>query len=171
MLHSHDMQIFAFFLNPQIPEFVTLEVNVCYKLLFQQLPLNPCQYQSETWPQGSVNYDLHLQLVFDLTHLAREYFEKMAFKKNKKRNFKQLYLKSQHEFRLKTNIFRKFIQFSFKQNGFLYAPHDKGLHPYNPQCRCQWLAGVKELVFKTTSQSQAFLRFSLNKLEAKYVHI
>ena len=31
---------------------------------------------------------------FYLTHTAREYFEKLAFKKNKKRNFKRLYLKS-----------------------------------------------------------------------------
>ena len=30
----------------------------------------------------------------NLTQSAREYFEKLAFKKNKKRNFKRLYLKS-----------------------------------------------------------------------------
>ena len=29
-----------------------------------------------------------------LTHSAREYFEKLAFKKKKKSNFKRLYLKS-----------------------------------------------------------------------------
>ena len=31
---------------------------------------------------------------FYLTHSSREYFEKLAFKKNKKHNFKLLYLKS-----------------------------------------------------------------------------
>ena len=50
----------------------------------------------------------------NLTQSAREYFEKLAFKKSKKRNFKRLYLKSQVEFSVETNIFRKFIQFSSK---------------------------------------------------------
>ena len=52
-----------------------------------------------------------------LTHSAREYFEKLTFKKSKTR----LYLKSQVEFRDETNIFRKFIQFSLKQGCFLRA--------------------------------------------------
>ena len=56
-----------------------------------------------------------------LTHSAGEYFEKVAFKKNKKRNFKRLYLKSQGQFRVQTNIFRNFIQFSSKQSSFLHA--------------------------------------------------
>ena len=34
MFHSHDIQIFAFFLNPQFLQFVTLEINVYQQLLF-----------------------------------------------------------------------------------------------------------------------------------------
>ena len=40
--------------------------------------------------------EINLPLIFlwDLTHSTREYFEKLAFKKNKQRKFKRLYLKS-----------------------------------------------------------------------------
>ena len=46
-----------------------------------------------------------------LTHSAREYFEKVALKKNKTCNFKRSPLKSSGQFWVETNIFRKFIQF------------------------------------------------------------
>ena len=50
-----------------------------------------------------------------------------------KHNFKQLYLKSLGQFRVKTNIFSKSIQFSLKQSCFLYAPpiwvHSRGALP------------------------------------------
>ena len=52
-----------------------------------------------------------------LTHSAWEYFEKLAFKKTKTRNFKRFYLKSWREFR--------------------DAINGRGLRPYNPWCRCQ----------------------------------
>ena len=55
---------------------------------------------------------------FYLTHSACEYSEKLALKKNKYGNFKRLYLKSYSKFRVKTSVFRKFIQFSSKQSGF-----------------------------------------------------
>ena len=68
-----------------------------------------------------------------LTHSAREYFEKVAFKKSKKRNFERLYLKNWDEFKFKTNMFWKLIQFSFKQGGLYQAPsiwvHGRGLRP------------------------------------------
>ena len=84
-----------------------------------------------------------------LTHSAREYFEKLAFQKNKKSNFKRLYLKSQDIFRVNTNLFRKFMQFSLEKGGFLHAlptwVHGWGLRLLQPQCRCQRLARLKEL--------------------------
>ena len=56
-----------------------------------------------------------------LTHSAREYFEKLVFKKTKKSKFKRSYLKSDGEFRVETNVFRKFIQISSKQRCFLHV--------------------------------------------------
>ena len=51
-------------------------------------------------------------------------------KRNKKRNFKRLYLKSYGEFRVKTNIFKKFIQFSSKRWWFALPTwvHGRGLY-------------------------------------------
>ena len=73
---------------------------------------------------------------FDLTHSAREYFEKLTLKKSKKRNFKRLYLKSSGEFRVETKIFRTSIQFSSKEGCFLHAlptwVHGRRLHPLQP---------------------------------------
>ena len=81
-------------------------------------------------------FSFGLTQCFYLTHSVREYFEKLAFKKNKKCSFKRLYLKSYDEFRVKINIFRKFIQFSFKQGVFLHALHtwihDRPLRPLVP---------------------------------------
>ena len=45
---------------------------------------------------------------------------KLGTKKERKCNFKQLYLKRFCAFRIKTNIFRKFIQFSSKLGYFLH---------------------------------------------------
>ena len=54
-------------------------------------------------------------------------------KTTKKCNFKGFYLKSQGEFRVKTNIFIKFIQFCYKQSCFLHAVrtwvHGRPLRP------------------------------------------
>ena len=58
-----------------------------------------------------------------LTHCAQEYFEKLTFKGNKKRNFKPLYLKSQDEFPIKTKMFINFIQFTWEEGGFLHTLH------------------------------------------------
>ena len=58
---------------------------------------------------------------FYLTHSAWEYFEKLLFKTNKKRNFKRLYLKGWGKFRITTKIFRKFIQLFLKQGVCLDA--------------------------------------------------
>ena len=76
----------------------------------------------------SVRSSLDLNNKFEL--------EKFAFKKNKKHNFKRLFLKSWGKFRVKTNIFRKFIQFSSKQVCFLHAlptwKNGRGLRPLQP---------------------------------------
>ena len=82
-------------------------------------------------------FSFELTQCFYLTHSIREYFEKLAFKKNKKCSFKRLYLKSYDEFRVKINIFRKFIQFSFKQGGFFLHTlhtwvHGRPLRPLVP---------------------------------------
>ena len=57
-------------------------------------------------------------------------------KKQKKRNFKRLYLKSSGEFRVKTKICRTSIQFSSKEGFFLHAlptwVHGRRLHPLQP---------------------------------------
>ena len=93
-------------------------------------------------------FSFELTQCFYLTHSIREYLEKLAFKKNKKCSFKRLYLKSYDEFRVKINIFRKFIQFSFKQGGFFCTLYTRGYTaaPYAPWYRCQVLAGLKELI-------------------------
>ena len=59
---------------------------------------------------------------FYLTHLGQEYFEKLVFKKKKKKcNFKRLYIKSWGKFRIKIKIFRTFVQYSSKRSCFLNA--------------------------------------------------
>ena len=63
----------------------------------------------------------HITPHVSLTQSAREYFKKLAFKKNKKLNFKRLYLKSCDEFRVKTNIFRIFL------HTLITWVHDRGL--------------------------------------------
>ena len=93
----------------------------------------------------------YLITYFFLTHSAREYFEKLAFKKtNKKRNFKRLYLKSQGQFRVEINIFRKFIKFPLKQGCFLHAlptwVYGRGLcllQPLVPLPATRWTQRVK----------------------------
>ena len=81
-------------------------------------------------------FSFGLTQCFYLTHSVREYFEKLALKKNKKCSFKRLHFKSYDEFRVKINIFRKFIQFSFKQDVFLHAVnkwvHGRPLRPLVP---------------------------------------
>ena len=71
-----------------------------------------------------------------LTHSVPEYFRKLAFKKNKRSNFKRLYLKRWGEFRFKTNILRTLIQFSSNQRCFLHAlpmwVHGRRLRPLQP---------------------------------------
>ena len=80
----------------------------------------------------------HLCGSLFITHSAWQHFEKLLFKKNRKDNFnfKRLYLKSWYKFRLKTNIIRKFLQFSLKQIGFLHAlspwVHGRRLRPLQP---------------------------------------
>ena len=71
------------------------------------------------WKKGETFEKLHFftfgpKQWFYLTHSARGYFEKLGCKNNKKRNFKRLHLKSYGQFRVETNIFRKFIQLSSK---------------------------------------------------------
>ena len=67
-------------------------------------------------------FELYEAFMTALTHSAPEYFEKLAFKKNKTCNFKRLYLNSEGESRAETNIFRKFIQFSLKQRCCFFYP-------------------------------------------------
>ena len=52
-----------------------------------------------------------------------EYFKKLPIKRNKNPKFKQLYLKNQGKFRVKTEIFWKFIQISPKEPSFLNTTH------------------------------------------------
>ena len=81
-------------------------------------------------------FTLRAKQFFYLTHSAREYFEKLAFRKRKKCKFKRLYLKSCGVFRVKTNNLGEFIQL-FSQNGcFLQAlpmwVHSRRTHPLKP---------------------------------------
>ena len=48
---------------------------------------------------------------------------KLPIKRNKNPKFKQLYLKNQGKFRVKTEIFWKFIQISPKEPSFLNTTH------------------------------------------------
>ena len=79
---------------------------------------------------------------------TREYFDNLALKKNKYGNFKQLYLKRYSEFRVKTSIFEKFIQFSLKQDGFFARPihvgtRQKAAPPSTPGVTASGLTGSK----------------------------
>ena len=75
-------------------------------------------------------FSLGPKQYFYLTPSSREYFEKLAFKRKNKHNLKRLYLKSWDEFRVNTNILRKFIQFSLKEKGFLHGSELRPLqHP------------------------------------------
>ena len=71
--------------------------------------------------------------ILILTHLAPEYFEKLASKKTKKAILIGCISK---DFRVETNIFRNSIQFSSKQDCFLHAlptwVHGRELHPLQP---------------------------------------
>ena len=73
---------------------------------------------------------------FYLTHSSQEYFEKLTFKRNKKRKFKRFYLKSSDNFRFQKNIFTKLIQFSLKEGSFFHAlpilVHGRGICPLQP---------------------------------------
>ena len=99
------------------------------------------------WLSWAGEINLSLIFLWELTHSARKYFEKLAFKKNKEQKFKRLYLKSSGEFRVETNMFRKFIQFSSKERCFLRAlvtlVHRRGICPLKPPlplpaaCRAQ----------------------------------
>ena len=61
-----------------------------------------------------------------------------------------MYLKNYGELRVKTNISRKFIQFSSKQGCFLHALllliHGRTLSTLYSRSRCEQLAGLKELM-------------------------
>ena len=52
-----------------------------------------------------------------------EYFKKLPIKRSKNPKFKQLYLKNQGKFRVKTEILWKFIQISPKEPSFLNTTH------------------------------------------------
>ena len=84
-------------------------------------------------PFDQTNREFHLLLIFKnkplnfvLSFIKRAICVKFEntlknwhIKKNKKkRNFKRFYLKSLSEFRVKTNIFKNFIQFSSKKKRF-----------------------------------------------------
>ena len=70
---------------------------------------------------------------FYLNHSAPEYFKKLALKKSKTRNFKQLYLKNSE---LIAESFWRLIQFSSKERCSLHAlptwVNDRKLRPLQP---------------------------------------
>ena len=114
-------------------------------------------------PFDQTNREFHLLLIFKnkplnfvLSFIKRAICVKFEntlknwhIKKNKKkRNFKRFYLKSLSEFRVKTNIFKNFIQFSSKKKKVFCTLYPCGYTAggsalYNPRCRCQQLAGSK----------------------------
>ena len=117
-------------------------------------------------PFDQTNREFHLLLIFKnkplnfvLSFIKRAICVKFEntlknrhIKKNKKkRNFKRFYLKSLSEFRVKTNIFKNFIQFSSKKKGFLHAlpmwVHGRGLCPLQPPVPLPAARGVKKLNF------------------------
>ena len=65
-----------------------------------------------------------------LIHLAK----KLAFKNNKNRNFKILYLNCQPELTSQTNFQRKFIQFALKRHGAFQVPSTGNCATYNGCC-------------------------------------
>ena len=68
----------------------------------------------------------------------------------KKRNFKQTYLKEEVKFRVKTWIFKRFIQFHLKQRYFLCSMstwvHGRRIHPLQPPATLLAAAFVTERV-------------------------
>ena len=105
---------------------------------------------------------------FYLTHSAREYFEKLTFKKQKKCNFKRLYLKDWGKFR--QLIFSE-ILFNFLENKVVFctlyplgtrqrAPHPTTLGPAaigSPGSKSEWW-GSKTLKFALLFQSHFEMR-------------
>ena len=87
---------------------------------------------------------------FYLTHLGQEYFEKLAFKKNKNCNFRRLYLKSWGKFRVKIKIFRTLVQYSSKSSCFLNVLstrfHARVLRPVQHPVLLPVDRGLKELM-------------------------
>ena len=88
---------------------------------------------------------------FLLTHSAREYFEKLAFKKKTKNSaLNGCISKARANSELKL-IFSE-SSFNFLQNRVVFCTlyprgHTAGgFAPYKPRCRCQQLAGLKELI-------------------------
>ena len=117
-------------------------------------------------PFDQTNREFHLLLIFKnkplnfvLSFIKRAICVKFENtlknwhikKTNKNRNFKRFYLKSLSEFRVKTNIFKNFIQFSSKKKGFLHAllmwVHGRGLCPLQPPVPLPAARGVKKLNF------------------------
>ena len=88
---------------------------------------------------------------FYLTHSTREYFEKLAFKKNKKFNFKRLYLKDSGKFRELTfsEIWFNFVQ---KRLFFVRSNHMstrlRVLPAYNARWCYQRRDELKELMMR-----------------------
>ena len=111
-------------LNPSVPLLVARGAKTVNDQPAKVLNLSFLTYFSWKWAQTFEKQQVFTfgpkQCVY-LTHSTLEYFKKFAFKKNpKKHNFEQLHLKSLEEFRVKTNIFRKFIQFSSEQCGLIH---------------------------------------------------
>ena len=84
----------------------------------------------KSFPKTTIFF-FSIEAMFLLNPFIPEHFENLAFKRNKKCNFKRLYLKTSDELRVKTNIFKKFIQFSLKEGVFLDAlltwVHNRGI--------------------------------------------
>ena len=92
---------------------------------------------------------VHFSIFSYLTHSARKYFEKLAFKKKPKKTVTLNCCIS----KARANSELKLTEspFNFLQNKVvfctLYPPGytAKESAPYNPQCHCQRFAGLKEL--------------------------
>ena len=95
-------------------------------------------------------FDLWIKAILLLNPFRQEYFEKLAFKKNKNCNFRRLYLKSWDKFRVKIKIFRTLIQYSSKRSCFLNVLstqfHARVLHPVQHPVLLPVNCGLKELM-------------------------
>ena len=82
-----------------------------------------------------------------LTHSAREYFEKLAFKKNPTLNgcISNARANSESKLTFSESLFNFFQNRVVSCTRFTRVYTAGGSALYNPQCCCQWLDGLKEL--------------------------